>query len=116
MTDEDLLPPGIDPKTRKLAVRLFQPVDAAGLAYFRIAFFAVLVWEVFRMFDNNWIGKYYSGKGADAAVQQIAKGDEGPALQEAMVAVEKADVAFKLMMEVRQKILDAYQDIMRMQV
>ena len=33
-----------------------------------------------------------------------------------MVAVEKADVAFKLMMEVRQKILDAYQEITRMQV
>lgn len=55
-------------------------------------------------------------KGADAAVQQIAKGDEGPALQEAMVAVEKADVAFKLMMEVRQKILDAYKEISNMQV
>jgi flagellar hook-basal body complex protein FliE len=55
-------------------------------------------------------------KGADAHVEQIAKGEEGPALQEAMVAVEKADVAFKLMMEVRQKILDAYKEISNMQV
>jgi flagellar hook-basal body complex protein FliE len=54
-------------------------------------------------------------KGADAAVEQMAKG-EGPGIQEAMVAIEKADVAFKLMMEVRQKILDAYQEIIRMQV
>lgn len=52
---------------------------------------------------------------ADAAVKQIAAGSEGPALQDAMIAVEKADVAFKLMMEVRTKILDAYQEIMRMQ-
>ena len=52
---------------------------------------------------------------ADAAVAQIARG-EGLGIQEAMVAIEKTDVAFKLMMEVRQKILDAYQDIMRMQV
>jgi len=51
---------------------------------------------------------------ADAAVTRAAQGDGD--IQEAMVAVEKADVAFKLMMEVRQKILDAYQEIMRMQV
>lgn len=54
-------------------------------------------------------------KDADAAASQIAQG-EGLGIQEAMVAVEKADVAFKLMMEVRQKILDAYQEVMRMQV
>ncbi|MBI5442848.1 MAG: flagellar hook-basal body complex protein FliE [Deltaproteobacteria bacterium] len=54
-------------------------------------------------------------KGADAAVEQMARG-EGPGIQEAMVAIEKADVAFKLMMEVRQKILDAYQEVIRMQV
>ena len=52
---------------------------------------------------------------ADAAVAQIAQG-EGLGIQEAMVAIEKTDVAFKLMMEVREKILEAYQDIMRMQV
>ena len=52
---------------------------------------------------------------ADAATVQIAEGGE-TGIQEAMVAIEKADVAFKLMMEVRQKILDAYQEIIRMQV
>ena len=54
-------------------------------------------------------------KDADAATVQIAEGGEA-GIQEAMIAVEKADVAFKLMMEVRQKILDAYQEITRMQV
>lgn len=54
-------------------------------------------------------------RGADAAVEQMARG-EGPGIQEAMVAIEKADIAFKLMMEVRQKIVDAYQEIIRMQV
>jgi flagellar hook-basal body complex protein FliE len=54
-------------------------------------------------------------KDADQAVSQMAQG-EGLGIQEAMVAIEKADVTFKLMMEVRQKILDAYQEIMRMQV
>ena len=50
-----------------------------------------------------------------AASRQIAEGGE-TGIQEAMIAIEKADVAFKLMMEVRQKILDAYQEITRMQV
>ena len=54
-------------------------------------------------------------KDADAAAAQIAQG-EGLGIQEAMIAIEKTDVAFKLMMEVRQKILDAYQEVMRMQV
>lgn len=54
-------------------------------------------------------------KDADVAASQIARG-EGLGIQEAMVAIEKADVSFKLMMEVRQKILDAYQEIMRMQL
>lgn len=54
-------------------------------------------------------------KESEAAVKQIAGGAEGPALHEAMIAVEKADVAFKLMMEVRQKILEAYKEITQMQ-
>ena len=41
-----------------------------------------------------------------------AKGD----LQETMIALEKADVSFRLMMQIRNKVLDAYQEIMRMQV
>lgn len=36
-------------------------------------------------------------------------------LSSVMVAVEKADVAFQLMMQVRNKIVSAYQDIEKMQ-
>ena len=32
-----------------------------------------------------------------------------------MIAVEKADIAFQLMMQVRNKIVNAYQEIARMQ-
>lgn len=53
---------------------------------------------------------------SEQAVRQIADGVEGASLQDAMLAAEKADVAFKLMMEVRQKILDAYKEITQMQV
>lgn len=54
-------------------------------------------------------------KESEAAVKSIADGGQGTSLQDAMIAVEKADVAFKLMMEVRQKILDAYKEITTMQ-
>ncbi|MBI1859991.1 MAG: flagellar hook-basal body complex protein FliE [Deltaproteobacteria bacterium] len=37
-------------------------------------------------------------------------------LHEAMLAFEKADSAFKLLTQVRNKAIEAYQDIMKMQV
>jgi len=38
---------------------LFRPVDIASLAVFRIAFGAIMFWEVWRYFDNGWIRTYY---------------------------------------------------------
>jgi len=37
-------------------------------------------------------------------------------IHEVVIAGEKADVAFQLMMQVRNKIMDAYSEIMRMQI
>ena len=37
-------------------------------------------------------------------------------LNKVMVSVEKADVAFQLMMQVRNKIVSAYQEIMKTQI
>jgi vitamin K-dependent gamma-carboxylase len=39
--------------------RLFSPVDAASVAAFRIAFGAILLWEVIRYFQYDWIQRYY---------------------------------------------------------
>ncbi len=39
--------------------RLFLPVDTAVLAYFRIAFGLIMLWEVYRYFDNGWITRYW---------------------------------------------------------
>jgi flagellar hook-basal body complex protein FliE len=52
---------------------------------------------------------------ADQAIQQLVGGGKGD-LQETTIALEKADVSFRLMMQIRNKILDAYQEIIRMQV
>jgi flagellar hook-basal body complex protein FliE len=52
---------------------------------------------------------------ASQSIQQMVGEGKGD-LQETMIALEKADVSFKLMMQIRNKVLDAYQEIMRMQV
>lgn len=52
---------------------------------------------------------------ADVAVQKLASG-ETKNLHETLLAVERADIAFKTMNQVRSKVLDAYKEIMKMQV
>jgi flagellar hook-basal body complex protein FliE len=37
-------------------------------------------------------------------------------IHETMLAVERADMSLKLLMQVRNKLLDAYREVMRMQV
>jgi len=51
---------------------------------------------------------------AATQVSNLLRGGGGD-LNDVMVAVEKADVSFQLMMQVRNKIVSAYQDIERMQ-
>jgi flagellar hook-basal body complex protein FliE len=53
----------------------------------------------------------------DAAASQVSNLLQGGGadLNNVMVAVEKADVSFQLMMQVRNKIVSAYQDIEKMQ-
>ena len=53
----------------------------------------------------------------DSAASQVGNllRGGGADINNVMVAVEKADVAFQLMMQVRNKIVSAYQDIEKMQ-
>jgi len=48
-------------------------------------------------------------------VQKVLTGDVTD-VHSAMIAVQKADISFQMMMQVRNKIVSAYQEIMRMQV
>ncbi len=52
---------------------------------------------------------------ADLAIQQLHAGGEKN-LHEAMISLEKADISTRYMIQVRNKAIDAYQEIMRMQV
>ena len=52
---------------------------------------------------------------ADRSIEGLIAG-ESKNLHETMIAMEKANISFRLMMEVRNKIIEAYNEIMRMQV
>jgi len=52
---------------------------------------------------------------ADRAVHELAAG-ENKDIHHTMIAMEKADVSFRLMMQVRNKIITAYEEVMRMPV
>jgi len=52
---------------------------------------------------------------ADRSIEHLVAGNTKN-LHETMIAMEKADISFRLMMQVRNKIIEAYHEIMRMQV
>ena len=54
-------------------------------------------------------------KTADAQVESFIAGETENA-HEVMIAMNQAELHFKLMTEVRNKLLDGYQELMRMQV
>jgi len=51
---------------------------------------------------------------ATSKVKELLQGN-GQDLHSAMIAVEKADLSFQLMMQVRNKIIQAYQTVSQMQ-
>ncbi|NLP03464.1 MAG: flagellar hook-basal body complex protein FliE [Fibrobacter sp.] len=54
-------------------------------------------------------------KKADQSIQKMAAG-EITDVHQVMSSVEEANVAFNMMMEIRNKVMDAYQEIMRIRL
>jgi flagellar hook-basal body complex protein FliE len=54
-------------------------------------------------------------KTSDQEIQKLMTG-ESQDLHKTVIAMQKADLSFQMMMQVRNKIVQAYQEIMRMQV
>ena len=54
-------------------------------------------------------------KTSDKAMQNLATGRTDN-VADVMIAAEKADIGLRLMVQVRNKIIDAYQEVMKMQV
>ncbi len=53
---------------------------------------------------------------ADGQIAGLALGKEGVTPHGAMIALEKADIAFQLMNQIRGKIIRAYEEIVRTQI
>jgi flagellar hook-basal body complex protein FliE len=51
---------------------------------------------------------------ADAAIEGVIQGEVG--LHEGLMAVSRADLSLRLLVQVRGKVLEAYNEIMRMQI
>lgn len=70
----------------------------------------------FSRFLGEMIDKVNSSQGAsDKAIQQLVTG-ETKSLHEVMIAMEKASISFQFVSQVRNKAVEAYQEIMRMPV
>jgi len=52
---------------------------------------------------------------ADESIKRMAAG-EITDIHQVMTSVEEAGVAFNMMMEIRNKVMDAYQEVMRMRL
>jgi len=72
--------------------------------------------ESFGDFLGKAIGEVNDLQG-DAAMAQdkLIKGDAAE-LHQVMIAAEKAGIAFDLLLEIRKRLLDAYQELIRMPV
>lgn len=72
--------------------------------------------ETFGEFLSNSISKVNDLQlQANNAVEELAAG-KTQNIAETMLTVEKAELAFKTMNQIRVKVIDAYKEIMRMQV
>lgn len=72
--------------------------------------------DAFSSILKNTIGSIQSAQNsADSAVQQFLTG-ENDDLHTTVLATQRADMAFELGLQVRNKVVSAYQEIMKMQL
>ena len=72
--------------------------------------------QVVRALLNDSLDKVNDLQGqADRAVKELVAG-RNKNVHETMLMMEKADMSFRLMMQVRNKVIDAYREVMRMNV
>jgi flagellar hook-basal body complex protein FliE len=65
---------------------------------------------------GNFVGEVNAQQGAAGdAISGLMSG-KNVSLHQAMISMEEASVSFQMMVEVRNKMLDSYQELMRMQI
>ncbi len=82
------------------------PINLSGNKTNQTAGFNTLLQDAMAMMSE-------AQKNADNAVKELASGGD---IAHAIIMMEKADMSFQLMVEVRNKLLNAYDEVMRMQV
>jgi len=65
---------------------------------------------------DNVVGDVNSKMQAGAAEQAKVLSGESTNLHQAMISMQEGSMAFSLMVEVRNKMVDSYQELMRMQI
>lgn len=91
----------------KAPLEAFKKTDTQGLGSGQDTFSAVL---------KDSISKVNSLQTeADRAIEGLATG-EVKNVHDTMIAIEKANLSFNMMLQVRNKLLAAYEEVMRMQV
>jgi flagellar hook-basal body complex protein FliE len=94
----------IDPKMRVSEVRspMIQGGEKAGTVFGEILKDAISTANDLQKQSDLQIQKFMAGESQD--------------LHTTVIAMQKADLSFQMMMQVRNKIVQAYQEIMRMQM
>ena len=104
----------INPLAASALTRIDAPLPAGGLT--SVGGTAATPTEGFGQVLDNLVavvdGKQAS---AQAVTRQVLLGDSGQ-LHQSVIAMQEASVAFSMMVEVRNKLVDSYQELMRMQV
>ena len=65
---------------------------------------------------GGFVGEVNDKQAAAGAAMQGLLAGQNVSLHQAMIAMEEASVSFQLMAEVRNKLVESYQELMRMQV
>jgi flagellar hook-basal body complex protein FliE len=72
--------------------------------------------EAFSTLLGKMVSEVNAKQQNSADVVSALQGGQKVPLHQAMIAMEEASVSFQLMVEVRNKLLESYQEIMRMQI
>lgn len=104
MADFGMKVAGIESSVTKITLQPSQATTGAGKADFGSAFKAALD-------DINGVQKE-----AEALAKAYALNDPNVGLEETMIASSKANISFQALVQVRNKLVSAYHDIMNMQV
>ncbi|MEN3184318.1 MAG: flagellar hook-basal body complex protein FliE [Atribacterota bacterium] len=92
----------------RVATSAFSPLEKVAPKASQGNDFAEKLWQALEEVNNLQ-------KEADAAILDVALGKEEN-LHRAIIALERANLALGLAVQVRNKVIEAYQEIMRMQV